>query len=174
MNKLVHLAMRAVNHITNEGHARHGRMLSVSPGAIQKFLSWYLRPEIHPASERIRIICISGEKLFGARETNQDRPLGEWARRGKLDVVMPVSRADNPTISERAQRYCECRHQKALIRWCVAVPIPCEIPDARHEQNRRHDSEGAFAAFVHGTKCTSSPDVRQARSGFGSCGIKLT
>jgi len=128
MNKLVHLAMRAVNHITNEGHARHGRMLSVSPGAIQKFLSWYLRPEIHPASERIRIICISGEKLFGARETNQDRPLGEWARRGKLDVVMPVSRADNPTISERAQRYCECRHQKALIRWCVAVPSHARFP----------------------------------------------
>ncbi len=80
---------------------------SVAPGAIQQFLSWYIRPEIHPAAERIRIICISGERLFGSRETDEDRPLRDWARRGKLDVVMPVSCTDNPTISERARRYCD-------------------------------------------------------------------
>jgi len=51
------------------------------------------------------VICISGESLFGSKLTTDARPLRSWADRGKLDVVMPVSAADNPTLSERYETY---------------------------------------------------------------------
>lgn len=78
---------------------------SVVPGAIQDLLDWYLRK--HPECDHVRVICISGESLFGAIDTKDERPLRDWARRGKLDVVMPASVEENPTIGERALRYCD-------------------------------------------------------------------
>lgn len=78
---------------------------SVAPKAIHDFLAWYLSHGNHPAAERIRIICISGESLFGAEDTEGTRLLRDWSSRGRLDVIMPVSTASNPTISERYDRY---------------------------------------------------------------------
>jgi len=78
---------------------------SVNPRGLHDMLSWYLKPEIHPENEPIRIICISGESLFGSDLTEGHRPLRHWADRGMLDVVMPVRSESNLTVSERFRRY---------------------------------------------------------------------
>ena len=54
-------------------------------------------------NEDIRIICISGNRLF----VKHDSPLYEAAKTGKLKVVMPTSTDTNRTILERFETYSE-------------------------------------------------------------------
>lgn len=77
--------------------------VSTAPGEIHRLLQWYLRD--HPETETIRIVCISGGSLFGATEGAAKGQLRHWAKRGKLDVIMPVSLDSNPTVQERFRTY---------------------------------------------------------------------
>ena len=63
----------------------------------------------HPRGERIRVICISGEYLFVEPKTRagEDTPLHEHGRRGDLDVIMPISSCENPTVRGRFDTYSE-------------------------------------------------------------------
>jgi hypothetical protein len=82
-------------------HALGLAWVSITGGDIQTLLNWYLRS--HPEAEHVRVICLSGDTLFGAAGS----PLRRWADRGKIDAVMPISSSDNATIRERYKRYSE-------------------------------------------------------------------
>jgi hypothetical protein len=77
--------------------------LSTDGGDIHRLLAWYLGQ--HPEAEQIRVICISGDSLFGENSATPKGQLKNWANRGNLDVIMPVSSADNATVQERFATY---------------------------------------------------------------------
>jgi hypothetical protein len=59
------------------------------------------------STSKVRVICISGRHLFTEETTIEGlpTPLHELATFGALDVVMPASDINNPTIRARHQTY---------------------------------------------------------------------
>jgi hypothetical protein len=82
------------------------RWASVTSGDSDRLLRYYLKKH-HNEAERIKVICISGQLLFGTQKTAKDCPLGPWAQRGLLDAVMPSSSQTNPTVWHRWITYGE-------------------------------------------------------------------
>lgn len=63
----------------------------------------------HDSREKVRVICISGRYLFRELRLPGDDgislPLHDLASKGQLEVVMPQSDPQNPTIKERYKTY---------------------------------------------------------------------
>ena len=62
-------------------------------------------------SDEVRIICISGHTLFGEKAHEKGFPLKQWAENGKLNVLMPTSSAENPTVAARWRSYSKSTKQ---------------------------------------------------------------
>lgn len=76
----------------------------------------------HKKEDKVKIICIAGKYLF--RETampDEDNqtllplPLNAFAIDGKLDVIMPVSDARNPTLKARYETYSDDYKMKNTV-----------------------------------------------------------
>lgn len=78
-------------------------MASVTRGEFSGLLESYVSDQ--PRTESIRVICISGAGLFGNETSGRDLPLRDWAQTGRLEVIMPVSSPDNPTVKQRWAQY---------------------------------------------------------------------
>ena len=50
---------------------------------------------------------MSGASLFGNEARGDDPPLREWAKNGRLEVLMPLASPDNPTARYRWTQYSE-------------------------------------------------------------------
>lgn len=63
----------------------------------------------HDPKEKVKVICISGRYLFREAALPGDGgpqlPLHDLARKGLLEVIMPTSDPENPTIAERYATY---------------------------------------------------------------------
>jgi hypothetical protein len=61
----------------------------------------------HQSQNHIKVICISGRYLFREDITPFPcvSPLQDFARNGRLDVIMPENTPENPTIAERYRTY---------------------------------------------------------------------
>jgi hypothetical protein len=77
--------------------------ISTDNGGTLKLIESYIRH--HEKTEKIKIICISGKNLFREPRGEDAAPFLELARKGMLDVVMPVANATNPTIASRYETY---------------------------------------------------------------------
>lgn len=100
----------------------------------------------HPKNERIRVICISGKYLFVEEKTlaGELTPLHDHARRGLLDVLMPRSDAETPTIRARFDTYNEDFrrvHHYHSIDALVAEAVKSKAELAMNTRNRiiEHD-----------------------------------
>jgi hypothetical protein len=63
----------------------------------------------HASGEKVKVICISGRYLFRELRLPGDSgielPLHDLAMKGQLEVIMPVSDSNNPTINSRYETY---------------------------------------------------------------------
>jgi hypothetical protein len=66
--------------------------------ALGKYFKW------HEDGKSIRVICINGGTLFGQPQSGKG-PLFDHAKNGHLEVLMPKSSPQNPTIRARYETY---------------------------------------------------------------------
>lgn len=63
----------------------------------------------HKHGEKVRVLCISGRHLFVEQSMPNGKPsiLHDLAVNGELDVLMPISDQNNPTVKQRFVTYTE-------------------------------------------------------------------
>jgi hypothetical protein len=90
--------------------------VSIESAHYDELVKKYLKQ--HEGNLPIRIICISGRRLFQLppRPGEEPSPLYDCALRGMLDVLMPESNPENPTVKARFDTYSDAVKASSGLR----------------------------------------------------------